>query len=170
MGSLLPCKAWPLTSLLGHSSAVTRPHCLLLWDLTEKGTDRLCEDKRKRRANRRSHRLGAPSPLRPAGGGDGGNGRSDNFVGFSRVIVNRGTDTRIPPLPTKVREGKEGEPARNFARQTRQQRWREPSTAPTTRRPTRAQRAAALRWRPLIGCLPARGRARRHVTRLRWGP
>lgn len=124
-----------------------------------------CRDRREEvGANRRSHRLGAPSPGRPAGRGDGGHGRTDHVLGFSRVIVKRGADARVPPLPTKVREGKEGEPARNFARQTRQQRWREPSTAPTTR-PGPAWCAASCAagprgrgppgWRPLIGCRTA---------------
>ena len=62
----------------------------------------------KRRANRRSEGLGAPSPPRPASRGAGGNGRSNNFLRVSQVIVNWSTDSRIHPLPTKVREGKEG--------------------------------------------------------------
>lgn len=109
-------------------------------------------------ANRRRHRFGAPSPRRPAAGGDGGDGRMDAFLGFSQVIVDGGADARVPPLPAKVREGKEGQPARNLAGQTRQQPWREPSTAPTTRWRPRAGPRPQRAGRPLIGCWTGAGR------------
>lgn len=118
-------------------------------------------------ANRRRHRLGAPSPRRPAAGGDG---RMDAFLGFSQLIVDGGADARVPPLPAKVREGKEGQPARNLAGQTRQQRWREPSTAPTSRgRPRAGPPPQQRAGRPLIGCRPGAG-AGRHGTRPLWLP
>lgn len=96
------------------------------------------------RANRRVQGLGAPSPSRPTRGGGG-----DNLLGLSRVIVDVGTGAGIRPLPTKVREGKEGEPARNFVPQTRQQQWRELSTAPTGDVSlVRGPRAGSADWPP----------------------
>lgn len=85
--------------------------------------------------------------------------------------MNLGSDARVHPLPTKVREGKESQPARNFAPQTRQQQWREPlnGTEPAVRRVRRRPRALVVARADWLAAKRGAGRGRGAAARCR-GP